>query len=360
MNIGILTWHKALNHGAVLQAYAIQQVLHQVGIESVVLDYQREVIDNRGAFEKLKHISKKLIDGSWKYVKEYRHMDIEKRKVFDAFIKNYLVTGGLCTEQKCSKILIGSDMVFSLNQGFNPYMFGIGLKSEYLFSYAACAGGSETSDFDELGVTNQVSNSLTKFKGLGYRDEGTAKLIRGLTGRDDIAYNIDPVLLYRFTDERRNWKEKRWDKRAPYLLLYSYHENMNDINEVKIIRKYARDNNLKIISCGYFHAWCDENVNADPREFIELFSNARVVLTDTFHGTVFSLIFHKNFATIIRGNGFKIKDLLERCDMNKRILSDASELDKILSRPISYTSFDLWLAEQRKVSLEYLHSQLLS
>ena len=143
-----------------------------------------------------------------------------------------------------------------------------------------------------------------------------------------------------------------------YILIYAYDSTMNDKETVKQIKKYAQAKGLKIISCGYYHKWCDEIVCASPKEFVEMIKHAKFVITDTFHGTVFSLLMHKNFASIIRKNGFKLRYLLECSGMKDRIVSDDIEL--VLNNIPEYEKFDNWIMKEREKSLRFIKENLES
>ena len=110
--------------------------------------------------------------------------------------------------------------------------------------------------------------------------------------------------MYGFEKEKKAWDTNKWLSQKAYVLIYAYHGFMNSKQEVNAIKSFAKKNGLRIISCGYYHSWCDENVNADPKEFLEMFIHASYIITDTFHGTVFSIINKKRFVSIIRDNSF--------------------------------------------------------
>ena len=122
---------------------------------------------------------------------------------------------------------------------------------------------------------------------------------------------------------------------------------------------FAKKNGLRIISCGYYHSWCDENVNADPKEFLEMFIHASYIITDTFHGTVFSIINKKRFVSIIRDNSFKVKYLLDKLDLENRIASSSNEIETILEKPVAYEISDKLLEFERKKSENYLLRMLM-
>lgn len=357
MKIGILTWYKATNHGAVLQAYCLQRFLEVLGHDAILLDYQRVTTCPDSKLLWRSRFAK-LFSGYYIKGKEIAKFDLEKGKAFEEFIGNELKIGGLCTEEECDAIIVGSDMVFSLIQGWNSYMYGYGLKTNIIFSYAASAGGATKRLAIKMGVEELIRKGIGTFNGLGCRDEETKLFIKDITGRNDLVDNIDPVLLYGFSKEKIEWDIGKWENHEPYLLLYSYSENMNDIVTKNTIRIFSRRHGLKIISCGYYHSWCDESVNAGPKEFLEMFKYAKCVVTDTFHGTVFSLIYQKRFASLVKGNGFKLKYLLQQCGMIDRLAVNSYYIERILGTKCDYSRFDVWINDQRKKSLRFITEQL--
>ena len=358
MKIGILTWFKAINHGAILQAYASQNYINQMGYTSIILDYERKVVNMKPHSEQIKQKLKKFLNGDFKYKKIYKKFNADKRTKFDEFIRENINLGKNCLNERCNAVMIGSDMVFNLLQGYSPYMFGKGLQTKYIFSYAASAGGSTISVANRMGLVKEIENGLKTFYGIGCRDQETKAFVRDISGRTDMVDTIDPVLLYGFKDEKISWNSGKWKKHEPYVLLYAYNGCMNEKKERKQILRFAADNNLMVISCGYYHPWCDENVNADPKEFVEMFTEATCIITDTFHGTVFSLINEKNFCSIIRGNSFKLKYLLEQCGLEDNIAQTPEHIYEILSNKTDYRNFNSWIIEQRNKSEEYLRQQL--
>lgn len=350
---GILTWYKSINHGAVLQAYALQHVLKNMNFETVLLDYDRIVeLHSDGIKLAISRINK-IFRGEIREREQVRSFNELKKTKFEQFRKQYLTIGGNCLQQECEKVIIGSDMVFSLIQGYNPFMFGNEIKSDYIFSYAASSGGTSISLTKKLGVEEEIRTALKKFKAFGYRDYETYKFIQYFAKNSNCTETIDPVLLYDFQVENEEWDFHEWEKNPPYLLIYAYDGFMNSQKEVSQIVKFARENQLSIVSCGYFHSWCDESVNADPREFFELFKHASYIITDTFHGTIFSIINKKNFGTIIRDNGFKVSYLLEQTGLTNRILNN-NKIESVLSCNTDYSYYEEWIEANRNKSMDYL------
>ena len=111
-------------------------------------------------------------------------------------------------------------------------------------------------------------------------------------------------------------------------------------------------------SVGFYHKWCDKNINASPLELLGWFKNAAYIVTDTFHGTVLSLITHSRFATKVRGNGNKICNLLGEYGLANRIFTDTDSCMKILSTGIDYDAVENQMSAYRKDAEWYLDSVL--
>lgn len=157
MKVGILTWYKELNHGAVLQAYASQEFLKQNGYSPVIVDYERKTSNNLGVLESTRKRLKRLFSGDYKYNGDYEKYKTIKKQCFSNFSESaFDHISSISDQYDC--IMIGSDMVFSLIQGFSPYMFGIGIDSKYIFSYAACSGGTKYKLVARLGLIQQIEN----------------------------------------------------------------------------------------------------------------------------------------------------------------------------------------------------------
>ncbi len=357
--VGILTWYKSLNHGAILQAYASQRFLNEQGVSSILLDYDRsaktmettkDIIKRKMSYFNLNYLRMRTKLKKW---------NTQKRASFEEFKKNYLVIGKKYnTYKEIDNIMIGSDMVFDFYEGYNPFMYGKDVHSNNIFSYAACFGYTTEESFEKFEKKDEIINLVNKMSGIGYRDDNTYKILKNKCNIKNATKNVDPVLLYGFNKEKEEWNDYGW-KDKEYILIYSYQSNLNKKSEVKRIKKIGKNNNLKIVSVGYYHAWCDENVNADPKEFVEMFANAKYVITDTFHGLVFSIIMNKQFSLIVRNNSFKVLDLLKELNISYNINDSVEKrLNDMLANSIDYDDINKNLAKLRSKSSEYLISQI--
>lgn len=361
MKAGIITWHQEINHGAVLQAYALQRFLESNNCEVVLLDHSRSLISMDDRFlVKLKRRIKKLTPQKIRDVYKTKEWNAEKRAIFTNF-RNMRINAGesYSVSQELDIAVIGSDMVFDFYEGYNPYAYGINVASPHIISYAASFGYTTKDLLDSFYAKEEISNGLKAMDAIGCRDNNSIALASALAPGKQISKNIDPVLLYGFQEEARTWvNDSVGDFSKPYILVYSYSFNMDSKDEVNAVRSLAKSLNCEVISIGYWHAWCDRNINADPELFVRLFSNARFVVTDTFHGTVFSLLFNRQFRTVIRKNSFKVCDLLEDLKATEFIARDANSIASASNNIIDYSSINLNIDAFRMKSADYLLSEL--
>ncbi|MEL0584275.1 MAG: polysaccharide pyruvyl transferase family protein [Candidatus Thiodiazotropha sp. (ex. Lucinoma kazani)] len=134
-------------------------------------------------------------------------------------------------------------------------------------------------------------------------------------------------------------------------------DSEDKINSIKI---YARSKGLKIISVGFYHEWCDYNLVLTPFELLSLFKNADSVVTDTFHGTIFSIISRKPFVSLLRyenkmgSNSNKLNFLLSQLGLETRIYNYTEDLDIQLNERIQYDKVDDCLEMLRETSMQYI------
>src|SRR5699024_1873967 len=121
------------------------------------------------------------------------------------------------------------------------------------------------------------------FDYISVRDENSAQLIHTLLGIN-VPIHIDPVLLYPFPEVKQiNVSMKN------YIVIYAYAGRLTQA-EIDVIQRFAQKTGKKLISLGFWQSFCDDYVVASPLEALAYIRHADYVLTDTFHGTIFSMI----------------------------------------------------------------------
>lgn len=355
MKIRILTHHSVHNHGALLQLYALMKVLKRYDKTVCALDYSKNY-DFLGAFaDKKYNISIKSIPFYLGFLKEKglkrTLFNIRKKNILDRFKKEYHMVGEYYSRCKdMNAVFVGSDEVFSIEPGLNPFFWGMGVPADHVFAYGGCFGPTDLEFIREKHAEEYIKAGIERLDRISVRDINSQEIIKEISGQKSIQV-CDPVILYGYLREKETFKKKISDK---YLLVYAYDENMNDEKEVVEIRKYAAKNHLKVVSAGFYHRWCDKCVNVDPIQLLEWICGAEYVVTDTFHGTVMSMIMNTQFATKIRGNRHKLGYLLSEYGLEEREVMDFSKMTDIFRKPIDFKRVNVLIEQKRKIGMSFI------
>lgn len=359
MKVGIITHYDVNNQGAQLQMYALYNEIKDMGHETKVLSYVKnydfqveEKIRNQVSIKSIPYFLKHYLFEKGIGSTLFNYKKYKKNKKFrneNFKIENY-------ASADIDYGVVGSDEVFSIPMGINMMMYGHAVNTNKVISYAPSFGQTSIELIKKYHCYNLISSGLKEFVALSARDENTKNMIKELTGRDS-SIVCDPVLLYDFSKTKTDVKLPK----KKYLLIYSYERNMSTKSEVDAIRRYARENELIIVSAGTYHKWCDINISCNCLEWIEYFRAAEAVITDTFHGAIVSIINHKPMAVLVRDiNTNKLVDLLVRTKTIDRRAKEISyeELRNIFNQEIDYIKVESKLEELRKEARKYLQNSL--
>lgn len=361
--IGILTFHNVPNYGAVLQSYALKNFLEKNSMCEVnIIDFQCQGNDN--AFES-QEIQRSLINGKElflkKIIKLIRYITFDKKnytkklKEFSEFRSKYLSLdselGSLSTNYKL--LVCGSDQIWNPNitGGFQDYYFGANTNQRDVktISYAAsCGDVAEISSHYEKQFFKIVKN-LYK---VGVREETLNSYL--LENQVNSSCNIDPTFLLSKEEYINNFKLNASTQKC--ILVYALQKN-EILNEVAQV--IAKKLNLPIICiCGYHSKGIhkkNELFDVAPTTFLELLYNSEYVITNSFHGLAFSLIFEKNFNVIMpKSRGTRIIDLLKKTKLTDRIY----QKDNINIKDIDYRNVNNLLKFHIDLSKQYLINEV--
>ena len=354
-NIGIITHYGVHNHGAQLQLFALLLILREKGFSVHALQFEKDYrYMERNAKNKYS-ISLKSIPVYVKYlfVNGLRKtaFNVQKKKIFDKFREVNDILGEQYEDFVGELAIVGSDEVFSFETGVTGAFWGVGSKAKKLISYAASFGSSSLQEIRDKKLDSFVVNGIKRFSALSVRDNNSAEIIKALSGVMSVK-NCDPVIFYSYRKEIEEYA-RLVKINEPYILLYSYDNNMNFAEDIALVRTVAETKKLPVYSVGFYHKWCDKNINASPLELLGWFKNAEYIITDTFHGTVLSLITHSQFATKLRGNGNKLCNLLSEYDLENRIFTTADECLSILDTIVNYDAVENKMSHYRMESESY-------
>lgn len=327
MRVGILTFHDAINYGAVLQAQGLCEVINSFdAVNCEIIDYKSV------ALEQMYYIN------NIKSVKEFirRLYVIVKKKTFEHYLKSKCVISKSVNKKSISKIfdkydaiIVGSDQVWNGNITGNDDIYLLPFCSEKIIkgSYAASIGNYNITDSKKENYIR-----LKEFKGISVREPEAACVISKLTGRD-VKVHIDPTLLV---------NNKYWDKiaispsvRNKYIFIYASGDVKKIIQVAKVLKKMTQ---YDIYYMGNYEIENAKKISfVTPDRWLGFIKNAEIVLTNSFHGTAFSIIFEKNFFVDLGWNEEKQKNknnraenLLEMFGLTKQVIENAEQLYKCL------------------------------
>ena len=362
MLVGILSMQKIVNYGSFMQAYSLKKMVESLGHRVVFVDYKTNVlIEDRNDKKKKKelfyqeikdsikfHILRKYGEQQKKFVECYPLLGISKFKAYHT---------------KVDVLIVGSDEVFNCTQrnpkvGFALDFFGENSKAKKLITYAASFGSTTYEKICFFNIEQQIKRDLNRFSVISVRDQNSYNIIKKLCNREPIL-NLDPVLVSGV--EKESWKEPTLKN---YMIVYGYANRFSDDEKKEIIR-FAHKNGLITISLCDYQDFCDQHIVCRPDEILGYFKNADYIVTDTFHGTIFSVIYHKQFGTFCRvksntgsTNQEKLLDLLVRLHLEKQLIKDVGKIRDVLQHEIDYKNVDLIRKSEMSKSMNYLRDNL--
>ena len=365
--VGIMSMQRIANYGSFLQAYALKQLMEEVGCNVEFVDYHvgaPVITENADSKNKVVRKIEKGLE-TFQYRAPLAHK-LSFIRYKQSFAQKYMPLLGITDEMNYNPtvdcLVIGSDEVFNCiqknsNVGYSPELFGKNNHAKKLITYAASFGNTTLIKLEKYKKANEVGALLKKFDAISVRDTNSGTIVEQLTGKEPV-YNLDPVLTYDYM----NCCDKipRVQTNEKYLILYAYAGRISN-DEADWIAAYAKKKNLKVYAIGGIQKCADRFVDCSPCEVLAYFRNAEEVITDTFHGSIFSVITHRPFATLIRksvgnsyGNEEKLSDLLNRLGLTERMTTKVEETEHINQQPIDYEKVDDVLQKQREIAKAYL------
>ena len=359
MKIGILSMQRIFNYGSFMQSYSLKKMVESLGHEVVFIDIKPGRQLESGTyrkFDRIKSILSKLDKNILKRLED-RRQDKKIAAIFTKILKDELGVDQWNEDEPCDIVIVGSDEVFNCTQlnasfGFSTHLFGKGVNAKKVISYAASFGHTCMSDLDRYGITSEVKENLKNFSIISVRDKNSAAIVEQFTGIAPLEH-VDPVVVGEF------------DQRIPappikdYIAVYAYGNRINREEEISAIRAFAKKHNKKIVCVGMYQMWCDTNVVGTPFEMVGYIKHADYVITDTFHGCVFSIKYQKQFVAFVRdSNRNKLTDLLERFALSSRMVASPEKLEETIMPQIDVEYIKIRIQEEHLRSVDYLTKNL--
>lgn len=363
MKIGILTVPFNNNYGGLLQAYALKRVIEEMGHNVVFINRQR----NPQKSFKLTvyrilvrfHIVEDFLANKIRSIS--KNTDLFKERYLTPISEPYYSSNELkkFTKHGFDFYVVGSDQVWRYEyaqDSIDDFFFGFLDNGAPRISYAASFGSDEM-DYPEC-KRSEIKNLLGNFRALSVREHSGKKILVEYFGipSADIRVVLDPTMLLNKNDYYCLFKDIPIDK-AHYALTYVLDKEMLDPN---VLNDYLSASGLNHLDIKAQTGKIMEQREIEPVEkWLSLIYNADYVITDSFHGTVFSILFNKKFVVLAnpkRGIA-RLYSLLSMLGLENRLVSDKRiNFAKILDMPVDWKDVDNRIIKKREESITFLNN----
>lgn len=370
MNVKVITRHSPSNYGSLLQSIATLKTIEGLGHDCSIIDYQRP--DERGLKGVLTQVNCKA--GFGNPLKKLAYIairyPIEKFALvrFDRMRKKYLKMTSRCSSHVDLKKISADAFITGSDQVWGPMMNGVYDSAYFLqfvgkdsrkLAYAASFGKTK---FDESTVV-AYKKMLSEYDKIAVREKSAVSLLEEWGLNNCLGQVLDPTLLL----DMSQWtnlliKKNDFDKYKDlkYILVYQIHNDPKLSGYAKRLAKHTGMELLRVnpmlhqaLRGGKFIC------SPDLSEFLSLVANASCIVTDSFHGTCFSINFGKQFIEILPNNatGTRNQSILELTGLSDRILCDFNDYS-LVDKVIDYSKVNELLEVERRKSLEVIRSMI--
>ena len=370
MNVKVITRHSPSNYGSLLQSIATVKTIEGLGHDCSIIDYQRP--DERGLKGVLTQVNCKA--GFGNPLKKLAYIairyPIEKFALvrFDRMRKKYLKMTSRCSSHVDLKKISADAFITGSDQVWGPMMNGVYDSAYFLqfvgkdsrkLAYAASFGKTK---FDESTVV-AYKKMLSEYDKIAVREKSAVSLLEEWGLNNCLGQVLDPTLLL----DMSQWtnlliKKNDFDKYKDlkYILVYQIHNDPKLSGYAKRLAKHTGMELLRVnpmlhqaLRGGKFIC------SPDLSEFLSLVANASCIVTDSFHGTCFSINFGKQFIEILPNNatGTRNQSILELTGLSDRILCDFNDYS-LVDKVIDYSKVNELLEVERRKSLEVIRSMI--
>jgi len=372
--VGIMTFHESQNYGTVLQAFALQEIIKSLGFEPEIINYQR----NREVLNNKTNIFKRITSGITAYfglkiiyypmIKKFSKSKTYKFSLFRSKYLSY--SSAIYTIysdlEKChsqySAYVCGSDMIWSVDRSENVGIYFLNFApKEKRIAYAPSFG----SNIISKDLISTYKKYLNEIKYLSCREISGVNLIKKLTNRDAHLV-VDPTMLI----DKDRWKEKfpfMGGISKPYILCYLFGGVRKEVQPILNYIKNTLGLAVRFIPMSVNDFTFNKENNGSgigPIEFVELFSEAEFIITNSYHGLLFSLIFNKSFFIIKRNRQShwaqfedRFESLLNTLGLIDRLIDPKTDISK-MSLLIDYSNVNKIIEKLRFDSLEFLKNSI--
>lgn len=358
MKIGILTYHRSRNYGALLQAKALQEYVSSLGHEVYLIDYWPEYHDQMYKPFSWSLFKQFSIKSKFVYIRKFLftgYRTYKRQRKTERYIDRYLL---LSNDKKYDVVLYGSDQIwrkqnFGGFKGYNPVYFGEGyVETSHKIAYAVSMGKIEIDTDDDKAF---IKDHLQMFDAISIRE---IDLIDFLEQEFGTRYQLvcDPVMLLNKEQMLKN-VDISFIPSEKYIFYY----RLKDLKSTdQIVKEIVRQTGYRVVEfrghIPYFHYGRRYRVTADAQEFLSLLSGAEYVVSSSFHGVALSILLEKQFFTISKiERASRLVSLLTELGLTDRFVKGA---DVNIEKKIDYKLVSERLQTFSNQSREWLKEQL--
>ena len=368
----VVTLYKGYNYGSALQCFSLQQVVKKIGIKPYVISFNNrgltrhliKIVNNARFYDSCRKYPERRESflGIIKNAKEVDNRLSEEIKIkFGTFIEDRIteISGSyeelarLAKSKECVACISGSDQVWGTSVKYlNPIHFLTFAPENKRYSYAASFGSSKIPEW----FVNDIKRYLQSYRQISVREDSAVKLLDGL-GIKDAEVMVDPTLL--LTAEEWNLVEKRPEGiNDDFELMYFLNTpSLLAEKHIGIIRGQNTKSTVCYTPFDNIHCSGDniEIVPLSPEEFVWMIHHCKRLYTDSFHGVVFAVLFHKDFYVYQReyigvaDQSSRIRSILLHLNLSKQFVKDT----ETVTSP-DYNLTDSILDKDREKSYSYL------
>lgn len=348
----ILAYQRATNYGAVLQIYALKKVLENFGLETLVIDYvpdwMKVSIKNKPHIKS--YIKRKIMNYTFKSF--FRKLNFTKKTFFDQdSLKNELQDGDF--------YFVGSDQVWNhkIMNNDTTYFLDFAPQKAKKIGYALSMGNQNFSN----DFLQKVLPMINRFDHLSARETFVSNFIKKYNPECKVSDVLDPTLLLNAKDYSSIKKSTKFN--SNYIVVYSA---MHDENLYEYAKYLRQKTSLPLINLGYHFNGANKNEYIyGPQNWLNRMQQASFIITNSFHGTVFSILFKKQFlvvpnqSEIASGLNARFKELLESLQLNDRLIYSKEEIDEKVAKPVAFSKAFELLELRRAKSIQFIENAIL-
>lgn len=369
MKIKTLTTYNVYNYGASLQAYALMTYLTKLGHEVEIINYQPHYLTRKYDYKWVnpeswmsKYCYTRSIYRILKFLQ--RQTTLKRKKKFDFFNHHILKETSIIytnfeelkqNPPEADLYIVGSDQIWNTfyETGRDPAFYLDFVKENKKASYAASFSYLNIDKINKL----RIQKSLETFTAISVREYQGLAILNDMNIKGQ--WVLDPVFLLTIQE----WKSlmTNFHKKEPYLLIYDFEGN-NELKE--FAKKYAKQRNLKIYSINdtYPRLYADRNFNnSGPKEFLSLIYNCDAFISNSFHGTAFSILFHKPVFIFNRHRhkvNSRMESLSKLFNIEDCILNNKRMYDNALKKHFDFNKIDTILKSELIKSEKFIKGLL--